>query len=139
MYIQNYFKGNKYIKLDIPINIDWRNELDIQKRIIKFDIGIATLIDNEIQKSKSGIKAKQYLNNGIPVLGTKLPENDWVIKDGINGYFCKTDKDFKKRIIEFYTMDNDLYNRFSMNAKDSISEFNHEKYYNDLKKIKTLH
>lgn len=83
-FVRDYFKDNDKIQLDIPMNVDWQNEHLIQQNIATFDIGIATLIDNEIQRSKSGIKTKQYLNNGVPVLGTNLPENDWVIRESVN-------------------------------------------------------
>ena len=130
-FIQEYISENKNIQVETPADIDWKNELSLQQKIATFDIGIATLIDNEIQRSKSGIKAKQYLNNGVPVLGTNLPENDWVIKDGVNGFFCSSIQEFKQRILEFYTMDDLLYADFSQNARKTIREFDHQKYYTD--------
>ncbi len=138
-FILDYFNSNKHIEVEIPLKLDWKNEVQLQQKIVSFDIGIATLLDNEVQRSKSGIKAKQYLNNGVPVLGTNLPENDWVIKDGYNGYFCDSPIDFKKRIIEFFKMEEKIYKRFSKNARKSINEFNHNKYYSDFMKIKTHH
>lgn len=86
-FINEYFNNTENIQIEIPTNIDWNNETSIQNMITTFDVGIATLIDSEIHKSKSGIKAKQYMNNGVPVLSTKLPENNTVIIDGKNGYF----------------------------------------------------
>ena len=135
-FIKEYFSANKNIQLEMPKNIDWKNEPVLQERIASFDIGIATLIDNEIQRSKSGIKAKQYLNNGVPVLGTNLPENDWVIKDDINGFFCSNIQEFKQQIINFHSMSEIQYSCFSDNARESIREFNHENYYTSFMKIK---
>ena len=128
---QKKFNENENIQVEIPTNIDWKNELTLQQKITAFDIGIATLIDNEIQRSKSGIKAKQYLNNGVPVLGTNLPENDWVIKDGVNGFFCSNNQEFKQRIIEFYSMNDQLYSDFLKNTRKTICEFDNQKYYTD--------
>ncbi|MBI9035414.1 MAG: glycosyltransferase [Bacteroidales bacterium] len=138
-FIINYFKSNEYIRVEIVKNIDWKNEPEIQRMISSFDLGISTLLDNEIQRSKSGIKAKQYLNNGVPVLSTKLPENDWVVKDGYNGYFCDYTDDFKNRMIEFSKMDEHTYQYFSKNARKSISEFDCQKYYEDFMKITSIH
>ena len=135
-FVINYFRSNSHIEVEIPLFIDWKDESRLQEKIVSFDIGIATLVDNEIQRSKSGIKAKQYLNNGIPVLGTNLPENDWVIEDGYNGYFCDSSHDFKKRIIEFSEMEEKVYSQFIKNARESIKEFNHDKYYADFIKLK---
>ena len=127
-FIEAFFANNRNITLQIPRDIDWRNEVNIQYYISQFDVGVATLVDNEIQRSKSGIKAKQYLNNGIPVLGTQLPENDWVIKHGINGYFCKDSKDFSSRLTQFQKMPQKEFDSFSKNCRNSTGEFNHELY-----------
>ncbi len=135
-FIINYFDKTKNIDIVIAKDINWQNEIDIQNWIVTFDVGIATLLDTEIQRSKSGIKAKQYMNNGIPVLSTDLPENDSVIIDGENGFFCSNSLDFKNRITEFYEMSEIEYNRFSLNARHSIKNFNHEKYLLDLMKVK---
>ncbi len=137
-FIENYFEGKKNIQIEIPRNINWNDEAGLQKRIVTFDIGIATLIDTEIQRAKSGIKAKQYLNNGVPVLSMNLPENNTVIVDGKNGFFCSDTKDFIDRITWFYEMDEKEYNDFSLQARNSIRHFNHEKYYSDILRLKKL-
>lgn len=135
-FIKNYFQVNANIKIEIPVGIDWNDEFDIQKRIADFDIGIATLTNSEMQLSKSGIKAKQYMNNGVPVLSPNLPENNNVLVDGINGYFCTTTNDYKKRFNQFYNMTDTEYSQFSKSARDSIHNFDHNKYYSDFEKIK---
>ena len=59
--------------LDIPRDIDWNNEVELQKRIAQFDVGIATLSKVQVQIAKSGLKAKQYLNNESPVICNDVP------------------------------------------------------------------
>ncbi len=135
-FIQKFFQDNSTIEIEIPSGIDWNNEVDIQKRIALFDIGIATLTNTEMQVSKSGIKAKQYMNNGVPVLSTNLPENNSVVVDGVNGYFCETITDFKERINQFHDMTDSEYSQFSTNARKSIVDFDHNKYFADFEKIK---
>lgn len=137
-FIQDYFKQNPCIELEIPLFIDWRDEASIQRKILTFDIGIATLNNNPIQLAKSGIKAKQYLNNGVPVLATNLPENDWLIRNGENGYLCNSGEDFHQRIIEFIEMDLKTYTRFSIAARASIHEFNHVQFFSQFDKISLL-
>lgn len=134
--IKDYFKENSNIEIELPLQLDWNNEVAIQERIMSFDIGIATLTNSEMQLSKSGIKAKQYMNNGVPVLSTNLPENNTVVVDGINGYFCNTSDDFKERINQFYKMTDTDYSMFSRNARASIRNFDHYKYFSDFEKIK---
>ena len=135
-FITKYFSENTEVEIEIPLNIDWNDEKDIQNRIATFDIGIATLKSTPMQLAKSGIKAKQYLNNGVPVLSTNLPENNTVIVDGGNGYFCSNAGEFKERIVEFYNMDDVDYLQFSKNARKSVSDFDHNKYFIDFEKIK---
>jgi len=135
-FIKNYFQDNSNIEIEIPLEIDWNDEVDIQNRIVLFDVGLATLTNSEMQLSKSGIKAKQYMNNGVPVLSTNLPENNTVVVDGVNGYFCATTNDFKERLNQFYKMTVTDYLQFSKNARESISNFDHNKYFTDFEKIK---
>lgn len=137
-FIEHYFRNNSFIKIEMPLGIEWNNERDIQQKIISFDIGIATLKNTEIQLSKSGIKAKQYMNNGIPVLSTNLPENNTVVVEGFNGYFCSGANDYAERITEFYNMSDTEYLQFSQNARTSIINFNHDKYFETFEKIKNV-
>lgn len=135
-FIKNYFQDNLNIEIELPLEIDWNDEVDIQKRIVLFDVGISTLTNSEMQLSKSGIKAKQYMNNGVPVLGTNLPENNTVLVDGVNGFFCDTTSDFKERLFQFNNMTDNEYLQFSKNARNSIVNFDHNKYFADFEKIK---
>ncbi len=134
--IENYFQDKSNIEIEVPLEINWNDEVNIQKRIVLFDVGIATLTNSELQLSKSGIKAKQYMNNGVPVLSTNLPENNTIVIDGVNGYFCNTIIDFKQRLNQFYKMTDSEYLRFSQNARASISNFDHNKYFADFENLK---
>ena len=134
--IYKFFEKYSNIKVAIPNNIDWRDEVSLQKMIAKFDVGIATLLNNPIQLSKSGIKAKQYMNNGIPVICNDLPENNNVVIDCFNGFICNSVSEFSERLILLRNMDDEQYWEYSKNARQSIEYFNHWKYLNDFEKIK---
>lgn len=136
--IWEYFHEHKNIVLEIPTNISWEDEEKIQRRILKFDIGIATLSDTEYQRSKSGIKTKQYMNNGIPVISTNLPENNNVVVDGYNGFLCDSIEEFEHKISMFYNMSDSTYDTFSRNVRSSIKNFNHQKYYEDFLQLVEL-
>lgn len=135
-FVKNYFKDHSNIEIEVPLEIDWQDESEIQKRIVLFDVGLATLTNSEMQLSKSGIKAKQYMNNGVPVLSTNLPENNTVVVEGVNGYFCSTTNDFKERLNQFHKMTDTDYLEFSKNARESICNFDHNKYFSDFEEIK---
>ena len=126
--IREYFKDKKHICLHIPRDIDWNNEIELQRKIAQFDIGVATLSNSQVQIAKSGIKAKQYLNNGVPVICNDLPENNNVIIDGFNGFICNTVEEFSKKMVLFKEMSAEEYKKISCNARKSIVEFTYESY-----------
>jgi glycosyltransferase involved in cell wall biosynthesis len=134
--INKYFKDKSNLKIEIPTGINWLDEPAIQKRILQFDIGIATLTDSLLQLSKSGIKVKQYFNNGVPVLSSNLPENNTFMVDGVNGFLCSTTNEFKERISQFYEMTDGEYWQFSKKARESICNFDRNNYLSQFEKIK---
>lgn len=134
-YLKKYFAEFENVILEMPFEIDWKNERSIQERIAKFDIGIATLLNTEAQRSKSAFKLKQYMNNGVPVMSSDVAENNHFIREGVNGYLCRTSADFTKRILEIHFMDVHAYSKLSAGATVSIHTFNHVTYCNTLFKI----
>lgn len=127
-WLADYFTSEKNITLEMPHTIDWNNETDIQKRVSAFDIGVATILDNPMHRSKSAFKLKQYLNNGVPVLSSNLPENYFFIHEGKNGFLCSSSEEFRQRIIEIYEMSNEKYMALSIQARNSNVNFDLRTY-----------
>lgn len=133
-FIANYFAGTN-VTVETPGQIDWNNERDLQGRILQCDVGIATLLNNIIQLSKSGIKVKQYLTNGVPVLSTDLPENNNFIVHGQNGFFCSSSFDFSERLTELHNMSDEKYSLLSKNARASVKNFDHPHFLEKLSRL----
>jgi len=133
LFILNYFSHHKNIELEIPLEINWKNELNIQHRIAEFDVGIATILDTELHRSKSAFKLKQYMNNGVPVLSSDLPENNRFIQRGFNGFLCRSQEEFKKYLNELNEMPSGKYSQLSVHARQSVKEFDLEYYAKNLK------
>lgn len=131
-FLINYFREFENVTVEIPQDIVWTNETDIQQRISKFDVGIATLLDNEFYRSKSAFKMKQCFNNGVPVLSSDIPENNLFLEHGKTGFFCTTPADFTQRIIEIKEMSDESYAVLSENARKSIHRFNLTKFSAEL-------
>ena len=123
-----HFSNFENIELIMPENINWNDEVMLQKMISTFDLGIATLLDTIDQRSKSAFKLKQYMCNGVPVLSSDIAENNYFLKDGKNGFLCRNISDFYLRIREFYAMEDREYNSFSEEALESVKEFNLSAY-----------
>lgn len=133
--IREYFKDHSHLSIEIPGDIEWNNEVELQKKIVQFDIGVATLSNEQVQLSKSGIKAKQYLNNGIPVICNDLPENSNVVEDGFNGFICNTPEEFARSFEEFKNMNAGEYADFSKNARQSVMRYTYPMYLKDFEKM----
>jgi glycosyltransferase involved in cell wall biosynthesis len=134
-FLINYFSAYENVQLEIPLDINWQDEFEVQRRIAALDIGIATLLDDEFQRSKSAFKVKQYLNNGVPVLSSNIPENNLFVIHGRNGFFCSSPGDFRRRIIGINEMDQSTYSKFSKQARLSSKEFGIASYCEKLKSI----
>jgi hypothetical protein len=132
-WLRSFFANMQHVDLRIAGPTDWSDEHSIQLEIATWDIGIATLSDNELHRSKSAFKLKQYMNNGVPVLSTGLPENDRFIIDGVNGFICNTSATFRERIIQLQDMQQNAYSSLSNGAIASKKGFNHHYYTNRLK------
>lgn len=128
LFLSRYFAPFKNVKLRMPQNIDWRSEQEVQQHIARFDVGIATLLDDELHRSKSAFKLKQCLNCGVPVLSANLPENNRFLQDGINGFLCSSPAQFRQRIVDFQSMSQADYARMQEAARQSISQFDLKAY-----------
>ena len=126
--IRDHFAGKKNVVIEIPERIPWRDEDWIYERISGFRIGISPLLDNEYNRSKSAFKLKQYLSCRVPVLGSRVGENDRVILDGKNGFFCDTPAQFAERLLFFSRMPDDEYRQFREEALKSSEEHSMERY-----------
>ncbi|MGE0636183.1 MAG: hypothetical protein AB7G44_09430 [Bacteroidia bacterium] len=127
-FLTAYFKKLNNVTVEIPQDIVWTDEEDIQKRIAGFDVGIATLLDTEFYRSKSAFKMKQYFNNGVPVLSSDVAENNVFLEHGKSGFFCTTPDDFSKRIIELRSMSDEGYAALSAHARASVYRFDLHSY-----------
>ncbi len=110
--IRKYFNKNKNIKLEIVREVNWESEDEINSHICNFDIGVMPLIDNEINKSKSAFKLKQYLACGVSVLSSPVGENLRVVKSGKNGYLCYEETDWVEKINFFQKIAPDVYKEY---------------------------
>jgi glycosyltransferase involved in cell wall biosynthesis len=67
----------------------WAKDTEIDD-LLRFDIGIMPLTDDEWAKGKCGFKALQYMALGIPVVASPVGVNTTIIDHHKNGYLCNT-------------------------------------------------
>jgi glycosyltransferase involved in cell wall biosynthesis len=65
-----------------------------------FDIALAPLADLPFNLARSPVKALEAFALGIPVLASDCPVYRGIVRDGINGYLCRTTADWQRRLRE---------------------------------------
>jgi glycosyltransferase involved in cell wall biosynthesis len=73
--------------------IKWNPDTEIED-LLKIDIGIMPLPDDEWSKGKCGFKALQYMALEIPAVISPVGVNTEIISEGVEGFLCSTDEDW---------------------------------------------
>lgn len=73
--------------------IKWKKESEIED-LIRFDIGVMPLTNDQWAKGKCGFKALQYMALGIPAIVSPVGMNTEIIDQGENGFLCSTEKEW---------------------------------------------
>jgi len=126
--IKSYFKENRNISVETPLDLDWLDEHFIYKTILTFDIGVSPLTDNEFNRGKSAFKLKQCMSCGVPVLASSVGENKEFLQDGVNGFLCDNPNDYFQKLTSIKSSQNGIYTRLSVNAKKTFPSFSIDNY-----------
>lgn len=85
-------------KPELPLKnwefINWNEQTEIDD-LIKIDIGVMPLKDDNWSEGKCGFKLIQYLSLGIPAIASPVGVNKVIIEEGINGYLCRTKEEWQ--------------------------------------------
>ena len=100
------------------IFIPWEKESEIDE-LIKFDIGLMPLSDNEWTKGKCGFKALQYMALQIPAIASDVGVNNKIISDGVNGFLTRNTNDWKEKLEELIN-NKELRTQFGIEGRKTI-------------------
>lgn len=121
-HIRHIFEKNEYITLEIIRSVNWEKEEAVNQEIAQFDIGVDPMFDNEVNRSKSAFKIKQYLACGVPVLASPVGENVYYIENNRNGFLCNSQEEWIDRITFFSRLSHETYARFSQEARQQFEQ-----------------
>ena len=79
-------------------DVKWTNDTWLQE-LIKYDI-VITPQDVALQPAKSNNKVTQAMALGLPVLCSPLPAYKEVITNGVDGFICETEEEWKQALEE---------------------------------------
>jgi glycosyltransferase involved in cell wall biosynthesis len=78
---------------------------DVFYRMIDFDIGICPLRDTQFSRSKSWIKALEYMARGMPVVASDVEPYRRFITHGVNGFLVKREHEWLGALSELASDD----------------------------------
>ena len=88
-----------------------------------FDIGIMPLPDDNWTRGKGGYKLLQYCAIGIPCVASPVGINKEIVREGINGFLVKDQKDWVERLA-LLIEDKELRERLGRKAREiAVKEY----------------
>ncbi|MDX2189509.1 MAG: glycosyltransferase [Bacteroidota bacterium] len=108
--------ANKKPTFDFPFEFKYWNKTTEIDDLLKIDIGIMPLTDNEWSKGKCGFKALQFMSLGIPVIASSVGVNNQIISHGINGFLVSKILDWEIVVNQLIT-NKELRQSIGKNAK----------------------
>lgn len=88
------FIKTEYIKLN---RVQWKYDTEVEE-LKKLDIGVMPLFNDLWSMGKCGYKIIQYMGVGIASVCTPVGINMDVVKDGVNGFWADTKKDWVEKL-----------------------------------------
>ncbi|MGH7406763.1 MAG: glycosyltransferase, partial [Candidatus Methylomirabilales bacterium] len=89
--------GETHVK-GVPLHCKpWRPDTEVED-LRAFDIGLMPLSDDEWSRGKCGLKALQYMGLGIPPVVSPVGVNTTIVRDGVNGFYARTEGEWVDRI-----------------------------------------
>ncbi len=86
-------------QLDSLQFIPWQKATEIED-LLKMNIGLMPLTDDDWAKGKCGFKALQYMALGIPALASPVGVNAEIIDHEENGFLCHSAQDWEKYLTQ---------------------------------------
>lgn len=113
--------GNFEFEIDqIDYEVIFWDKVREVEQLHKIDIGLYPVFDEPWSYGKSGLKALQYMSNGIPLIASKTIVNQRIIENHIDGILVENDeKSWTNAIIKLIN-DKELRQKLSENARKKI-------------------
>ena len=97
----------------------WSAEEEIED-LKSLDVGVAPLSDDLWSRGKCSLKILQYYGVGVPVVCTPVGVNKDMVRDGVNGYWARSDKEWVEKL-SLLIEDVGLRQRMGMKGRELVS------------------
>jgi glycosyltransferase involved in cell wall biosynthesis len=91
--------SDRFCELDpmTVIKVDW-SEATEANEIMKGDIGVSWVPDDEWSRGKCGLKVLQYQASSIPVIANSVGVHSLMIEDGISGFLADSEQQWVEAV-----------------------------------------
>jgi glycosyltransferase involved in cell wall biosynthesis len=107
---------------------EWDYDHHKYYRNIDFDIGLAPLRGTVFDASKSYLKALEYAALGIPVIASDVEAYRGFVIDGVTGFLCRTQKQWRKALRDL-VHDDGLRESMGEKAREHARDFTYEGHW----------
>jgi glycosyltransferase involved in cell wall biosynthesis len=101
--------------------INWNMDSEIED-LLKIDIGIMPLTDDEWSKGKCGFKLIQYMALSKPVVADAVGENIRIVDHGKNGFLCHSPEDWKSHL-KYLLLNRNERREFGKKGREKIKRY----------------
>lgn len=95
-------------------------------RSLDFTVGLAPLLDNHFNRSKSPLRCLEYAACGIPVIASDVLPYRGFVQDGITGFLVRGERGWLERMTVL-AGDRDLREKMGMAARQAAAEWTIER------------
>ena len=88
------------LAIDLVDEIEWDDPKAVGIALQDIDVGLYPLLSNEFNRYKCGFKALEYMAMSIPVVSSRVAENEDIILDGETGLFAEDSEGWKKCLLQ---------------------------------------
>ena len=86
-----------------------------------FDIGLMPLTDTPWNRGKCALKVIEYMACGVPAIASPVGENNYIVKDGINGFLPSTIEEWVS-VIEKLSKNYIFLEKLGVQARKTVEE-----------------
>lgn len=109
------------ISIDFIDQVQWDNPEAVSTTLQDVDIGLYPLLSNDFNMYKCGFKALEYMAMSIPVVSSRLAENQEIIIEGETGFFAENSEAWEKSILHL-VRDDSLRELMGENGRKIIEQ-----------------
>lgn len=119
--VYELFEKIKGLETEFIDKLDWSKSDAMPRQIQRFDIGVMPLVDNGWNRGKCAFKAIEYMACGVATICSAVGENNYLIRDGQNGFLARNEYELYKKLKQLI-LDKNLREKLGREGQRTIKK-----------------